>query len=349
MRQRMTWMVAAMALGLTASVAWAQVGGGGADSGGPTGGLTGTARQSDAGGAADPSGGASGTSGAEVSGRAGASGEMEGTTGGQGRAYRAERRTYADDEQADVGDTSRDTARRGTADERMDDRSAAQREAGREALDRGRYADDSRDDFDRDRGDRAARSDRMSDSRDRDRFDQDARGDSDRDRFDQGDREDFDRGRSDRTARSGRTGEDDWRYRRYQGRWWYWTPDNQWVFYENNRWNRLYAPPQGQPNPSERYQDYPRYFEDERYQDRYEQGRRLDDNYRSSSDRYRYDEPDYDRYGDRRGRIGAEGRARVGEGRVGAEIGGRAGEAIGGRAGGRVGAGVGGAIGRALD
>jgi hypothetical protein len=32
-------------------------------------------------------------------------------------------------------------------------------------------------------------------------------------------------------------GADGWRYQCYEGRWWYWTPANNWVYWQNDRWN----------------------------------------------------------------------------------------------------------------
>jgi hypothetical protein len=33
-----------------------------------------------------------------------------------------------------------------------------------------------------------------------------------------------------------------WRYRWHGGQWWYWLPENRWVYWENNRWNDYAAP-----------------------------------------------------------------------------------------------------------
>jgi hypothetical protein len=34
-----------------------------------------------------------------------------------------------------------------------------------------------------------------------------------------------------------------WRYTFYNGTWWYWLPENRWVFWQDNRWN-VYCRPQ---------------------------------------------------------------------------------------------------------
>jgi hypothetical protein len=30
--------------------------------------------------------------------------------------------------------------------------------------------------------------------------------------------------------------QENWRYVRYEGRWWYWTPTSRWMYFENGRW-----------------------------------------------------------------------------------------------------------------
>jgi hypothetical protein len=30
--------------------------------------------------------------------------------------------------------------------------------------------------------------------------------------------------------------QDSWRFVRYEGRWWYWTPTSRWLYFENDRW-----------------------------------------------------------------------------------------------------------------
>jgi hypothetical protein len=30
--------------------------------------------------------------------------------------------------------------------------------------------------------------------------------------------------------------QENWRYVRYEGRWWYWTPTSRWAYFENGRW-----------------------------------------------------------------------------------------------------------------
>jgi hypothetical protein len=32
------------------------------------------------------------------------------------------------------------------------------------------------------------------------------------------------------------SGNQDWRCQYFEGRWWYWMPDNHWVYYDNGRW-----------------------------------------------------------------------------------------------------------------
>ena len=34
------------------------------------------------------------------------------------------------------------------------------------------------------------------------------------------------------------SGADAWRFVWFQGRWWYWLPDNRWVYWQNDCWNR---------------------------------------------------------------------------------------------------------------
>lgn len=36
---------------------------------------------------------------------------------------------------------------------------------------------------------------------------------------------------------------DQWRYRWHQGYWWYYTPRQDWLIYENNAWRPFIAPP----------------------------------------------------------------------------------------------------------
>lgn len=38
---------------------------------------------------------------------------------------------------------------------------------------------------------------------------------------------------------------DQWRYRYHNNQWWYYTPQNHWMTYNNGAWNRYYAPGTG--------------------------------------------------------------------------------------------------------
>jgi hypothetical protein len=46
------------------------------------------------------------------------------------------------------------------------------------------------------------------------------------------------------TAPSPAPGPESWRYRFYNGNWWYWTPDNRWLCYVNGQWVSPGAPVQ---------------------------------------------------------------------------------------------------------
>jgi hypothetical protein len=56
---------------------------------------------------------------------------------------------------------------------------------------------------------------------------------------------------------------DRWRYTFYNGTWWYWLPEKQWVFWQDNRWN-AYVPARiverVYPEPSERIAERPSYI-----------------------------------------------------------------------------------------
>lgn len=40
---------------------------------------------------------------------------------------------------------------------------------------------------------------------------------------------------------------DRWRFQRFQGRWWYWTPGRQWLYWSGDRWTALPMPPASAP------------------------------------------------------------------------------------------------------
>jgi hypothetical protein len=42
---------------------------------------------------------------------------------------------------------------------------------------------------------------------------------------------------------------DGWRYRWHQGYWWYYTPQQSWLRYENNAWKPFIVPPSAPTNP----------------------------------------------------------------------------------------------------
>jgi hypothetical protein len=56
------------------------------------------------------------------------------------------------------------------------------------------------------------------------------------------------------------TGGENWRYRRHDGRWWYWLPENRWVVWSDDRW---VDPPthaiEGEPTDGLQHQAAPRY------------------------------------------------------------------------------------------
>ena len=45
------------------------------------------------------------------------------------------------------------------------------------------------------------------------------------------------------SAAAGTAGED-WRHQWFEGRWWYWLPDNRWAYYQDHRWNDFVPPGQ---------------------------------------------------------------------------------------------------------
>jgi hypothetical protein len=62
------------------------------------------------------------------------------------------------------------------------------------------------------------------------------------------------------SARSAARDDNQWRYRQYEGRWWYWLPSNRWVMWQDGRW----VDPPAQSLPAEtietpQYSTAPRY------------------------------------------------------------------------------------------
>jgi hypothetical protein len=65
---------------------------------------------------------------------------------------------------------------------------------------------------------------------------------------------------------------DQWRYRWFEGRWWYWTPDHRWMRYNDNGQWVMYEPP---PAPNLAYRPgyvYPGYYHPYRYRYHYYPG-----------------------------------------------------------------------------
>lgn len=139
---------------------------------------------------------------------------------------------------------------------------------------------------------------------------------------------------TDRQMRTTSRGGEQWRYRRHNGEWWYWSPRDRWLYYRDGRWNvyypRRYAPGYvGSPYDWDGRHGYGRFYPDRRYYD-YPYGyadRRWYSGYPGYYGDY-YRPPYNSSRGFRRG----------------ANIGG----AIGGALGGDVGAGIGSAIGGAI-
>lgn len=152
---------------------------------------------------------------------------------------------------------------------------------------------------------------------------------------------------SDRNAR--------WRFVRHNGEWWYWTPENHWMYHRDSQWsrynpdtyvrvtpqNRRYATGYRGPVEGRYYYDsYGRRYYDDGRTDSYDPyGRRAyregvyyDDGFYGGNQQF-YDGRAYDR------RFNNPGFRR------GANLGGAVGEAIGGDVGGAIGAEIGGAIG----
>jgi hypothetical protein len=44
-----------------------------------------------------------------------------------------------------------------------------------------------------------------------------------------------------------------WRYRFHDGRWWYWLPTQQWVYWDGSKWNDVVAPPAPTAAPAVTY------------------------------------------------------------------------------------------------
>jgi hypothetical protein len=111
-----------------------------------------------------------------------------------------------------------------------------------------------------------------------------------------------------------RNNPNDWRFSYYNGEWWYWLPNNSWVFYRDNRWN---------PYQADEYRPFSRYTTGYRgtlnnntnaafYTDEY--GRRYRRDY--SPDRRTIRDPDAPRLGERvgnaiRGAVSGEPGARA--------------------------------------
>jgi hypothetical protein len=61
---------------------------------------------------------------------------------------------------------------------------------------------------------------------------------------------------SNTNARAAQSGEP-WRYRQHNGTWWYWTPDNRWVYRNGNQW--INYEPATAAVPDARYSGQPAY------------------------------------------------------------------------------------------
>jgi len=48
-----------------------------------------------------------------------------------------------------------------------------------------------------------------------------------------------------------------WRYTLHNGEWWYWMPQNRWVFWRNNQWNGFTPRPSAPPAGFDRMMDIP--------------------------------------------------------------------------------------------
>ena len=55
------------------------------------------------------------------------------------------------------------------------------------------------------------------------------------------------------------TGPDAWRYKFHNGLWWYWTADNQWLYFTNGQWVSHNAAPQPYVSRYESYDTAPQY------------------------------------------------------------------------------------------
>ena len=64
---------------------------------------------------------------------------------------------------------------------------------------------------------------------------------------------------------------DHWRYRFHNGRWWYWTPGNAWMYFDNGTWQAYAVPAPAPytsayggdvlvPNYTPYYNSYPGYY-----------------------------------------------------------------------------------------
>jgi hypothetical protein len=111
-----------------------------------------------------------------------------------------------------------------------------------------------------------------------------------------------------------------WRFVLHNGEWWYWMPDNYWMYYRNNNWTRFdpYA-----------YEPY----------SRYRTGYRGTLNYNNPDEAYFYDE-----YGRRYRRDYSPDRRILRDPNAGVRMGGAIGGAVGGDRGARIGAEIGGAV-----
>lgn len=98
---------------------------------------------------------------------------------------------------------------------------------------------------------------------------------TERDAPDEGEVREFrdDRHDGERGDLDGRNRED-WRYRWYNGRWWYWHPSNRWMYWSGNRWQYHV--------PGQAFRGTPRYYYYAPGQPYYQQGQRSYDFYRGS-------------------------------------------------------------------
>jgi len=127
-----------------------------------------------------------------------------------------------------------------------------------------------------------------------------------------------------------------WRFKYHKDLWWYWTPENYWMMYQNGVWERHYAAPAApgvyrKPVLGQEFTDGQYYSNPDGLRFYYQDGRHY---YFDNEGRYYFDDNDQRIYDRRFEKV-----------RAGAAIGGAVGEAIAGPEGARVGASVGAKIG----